>query len=96
MIKPEVGMGATEICYSDRHPYTIIEVTNDKHIVVQEDNYKRIDSNGMSEMQEYEYYANPHGKTHKLRLNKHEQWVETDNPNAFAIGYRREYYDFSF
>ncbi len=37
MIKPEIGMGVTEICYSDRHAYTIIEVITDKKIVVQQD-----------------------------------------------------------
>jgi len=25
-VEPTVGMGCTEVCYSDRHAYTVIEI----------------------------------------------------------------------
>lgn len=31
---PEVGMGATQLGWTDRHAYTIVEVINHRRIVV--------------------------------------------------------------
>lgn len=53
---PEVGKGATVLMWTDRHAYEVIEVSDDKkRVVVQQYFPKRIDKNGMSESQEYEY-----------------------------------------
>ena len=53
---PEVGKGATVLSWTDRYAYEVIEVSNDKkRVVVQQYFPKRIDKNGMSESQEYEY-----------------------------------------
>lgn len=65
---PVVGMGVTELCYTDRHPYEAIEVKDAKHIVVRELDYKRTDRNGMSEHQEYEYTSKPDGEIYHLVL----------------------------
>ena len=53
---PVVGKGATILSYSDRHAYEVISVNKkgDK-CFIQEYDAKRIDKNGMSESQEYEY-----------------------------------------
>src|SRR5690606_11035234 len=97
---PEVGMGATEILYTDRHPYTIIEVNEKKtRIVVQQDNAKRIDNNGMSETQCYEYSPNPEARKRVLTLRKTGQWIEKGESlkgNKYLIDYREEYRDYSF
>lgn len=69
-VKPEVGMGVTECLYSDREPWEVIEVINDKHIVIRELDWKRIDDNGMSESQEYEYFSKPDGAIRHLVLRK--------------------------
>ena len=46
---PTVGMGVTILGYSDRHPGTIIEVSKTgRSIKLQEDNWVRVDKNGMS------------------------------------------------
>lgn len=66
--KPVVGMGVTECCYSDREPYEIIEVKDDKHIVVRAMGYERIDNNGMSECQDYRYFSKPDGAVYHLVL----------------------------
>lgn len=53
---PEVGKGATVLLWTDRHAYEVIEVSPDhKRVVVQQYLPKRIDKNGMSDSQEYEY-----------------------------------------
>lgn len=41
--EPTVGMGATEVMFSDRHAYTVIEVLTAKKVVVQQDTAIRLD-----------------------------------------------------
>ena len=40
--KIEVGTGMTEYYYSDRHPYEVVEVVDQKHIKVRELDHKHI------------------------------------------------------
>lgn len=61
--KIEVGTGVTEMCYSDRHAYEIVEVIDDKHIVIRRCKATRIDNNGMSDCQDYEYEVEPYKET---------------------------------
>ena len=105
---PEIGMGATLLSWSDRHPATIIDIfTKGKftYIKLQEDDAKRIDNNGISESQVYEYSRNPNGSITYFRL-KDDNWesvyIDPDT-NRFkkgvgsvVLGMRQEYYDFSF
>lgn len=55
VVEVNVGMGATEMYYTDREPYTIVRILDKKHIVVRACDAVRIDNNGMSEDQKYEY-----------------------------------------
>lgn len=55
----EAGMGATEMLYSDRHPWTVQKIISDKRVVVTRDKATRIDANGMSDCQEYAYESTP-------------------------------------
>ena len=96
---PEVGMGATEIMWTDRRAYTIVEVRNPKTIVVQEDNAKRTDNNGMSESQRYEFTPNLEGEKIVVTLRKNGKWIrrgESQNGRSFVVGYRTAYHDYSF
>lgn len=53
---PEVGKGATELSWSDRHAYEVIWVSEDRtECKIQRYKAERIDEYGMSEHQEYEY-----------------------------------------
>lgn len=61
-------MGIEECSYSDRTPWEIIEVKDEKHIVVRAMGYERIDKNGMSESQEYRYFSKPDGGVKHLVL----------------------------
>ena len=98
MPKPEVGMGVTEICYSDRNPYEIVEVIDDRHIMVRRLDYKRIDSGGFSEDQEYEYFSNEEYPLQKLFLTKQGQWRMRIGRNGlgswrYSIGHAEKYWD---
>jgi len=106
--EPAVGMGATILMWSDRSPATIIEVNQKKrYIVIQEDNAKRVDSNGMSESQQYEFVRNEKGITRIFRKNKKGEWVYSYiNPKTnrivkaggchLRLGSRDKYHDYSF
>ena len=100
--KPVVGMGVTHYGWSDRDPYEVIEVIDDRHIVVRALDYKRVDNNGFSECQEYEYTSNPNNPTERLYLNNKGRWVRrvgtrgVDNYGGWRLGKAEKYYDFSF
>lgn len=54
-----VGMGATEMMYSDREPYTVQKIVSPSRVIVTKDKWTRVDSNGRSECQEYAYESVP-------------------------------------
>lgn len=90
-------MGATIHVGSDSYPATVIQVTrNGKRVVVQEDNAIRVDTNGMSESQQYTYEPNPQGAIHIATLRKDGKYRETGGKTPISIGFRRKYYDYSF
>ena len=101
-VKPVVGMGVTETMWSDRAPYEIIAVKDDRHITVRAMNYKRVDNNGFSECQEYEYTSNPNGYVCNLYRNNKGRWVRrvgrngVDNSSGWVVGRMERYYDFTF
>jgi len=100
-VKPEVGMGVTRLSYTDRSPYTIITVISEKEIIIQEDDARRIDQNGMSESQQYEFTPNPEGYTLTLTLRRSGRWIEkgcsdTKGATAYLVGQRMKYHDYSF
>lgn len=104
---PEVGMGATVLCWSDRQAATVISV--EKNIVtVQHDTATRTDSNGMSEDQSYSYEPNPNGRVQYFRISKDGKftevsknaetgrWNKQGSSAGLILGLRQKYYDFSF
>lgn len=96
---PEVGMGVTECMWSDRHAYEVIEVKDARHITIRQLDARRVDKNGMSECQEYEYTSNPDNRTLRLFKTKRGRWVVrigrngVDNSSGWYIGQAEEYYD---
>lgn len=101
-LKPEVGMGVTQLLWTDRNPFEIIEVKDDRHITVRELDYKRVDNRGMSDCQDYEYFSNENNRTYRLYKNNKNKWVVrvgkngVDNSYGWYIGSAERYYDFSF
>jgi hypothetical protein len=108
--EPVVGMGATLLAYTDRYAGTITRVFEERGVLmvdVQEDDAKRTDNNGMSEMQEYAYSPNPNGRVKTFKLYKGGwqavyksqvtgRWKMDPGGNGLRIGERRKYNDFSF
>ena len=99
-VKPEVGMGVTEMQWSDRTPWEVVEVIDDRHIKVRRLDWKRIDNNGMSECQDYEYTSNEENYVATLFLTKQNQWRERIGRslgcNRFHVGFAERYYDYTF
>ena len=103
MPKPEVGMGATELMFSDRHACTIVEVSKSgKQLWVIQDKATRTDNNGMSESQEYTFETVEDKGTNRqhYKLRKNGCWVQAGgsmkNGTRLLVGKRDEYYDYSF
>jgi len=96
---PVVGMPATVLCWTDRHAATVTWVSpSGKTCRVRECIAKRIDKNGMSECQEYEYSENLAAPEREFRLGKR-GWREAGTRgkgNGLSLGHRSEYHDFSF
>jgi len=94
---PEVGMGATKQVGSDSYAYTIIDVVNDRKIVVQADHQHCTSGNQHnSEVQEWECKANPNGAIEVVTLRKNGRWVplgQDKNSSGFGIGFRKPHYD---
>ena len=103
---PTVGMGVTMLSWTDRDAGTIVEVNMKKrYIAVTEDSKSRIDNNGISESQEYEYTTVMDGHRNYYRKDRKGQWRRcyyNDNnrlvftTGGLIIGRRESYYDFSF
>lgn len=101
---PEVSMGATLLMHSDRYAYTIHKVSKSKKAIwASRDETKRIDNLGMTDSgQEYTYTNNNQdkpGQWDKFTLRKdncfHGEGTSMRG-SGLKIGYRDEYYDFSF
>jgi len=93
-VMPQVGQAATVRYISDRHAATVIAVSpTGSKVTVREDKATRTDDNGTSDTQSYTYERNPDGKVHVFHLRKGR--YATDG-KILAIGYRSEFYDYSF
>lgn len=94
--KPEVGMGATAMYWSDRRAYEIIAVKDEKHITVRRMKAKCLDYYAG----DWEVEPDPEGYTLNLYLSQ-KGWRERIGKNGlgdikFVIGYADEYEDPSF
>ena len=103
-----IGMGATMSVGSDRYPATVVEIEMVKdvmYVTLQSDEYKRIDKNGFSESQEYEFNPDPNGSLYIVRLDKKGRWEQVyknketnrwnkySHSSRFYIGDRDAYSD---
>ena len=71
----EVGMGATRYYYSDREPYEVVAVQDQKHISVRRLDAIRTDKNGMSESQTYKFIQNENNEVINL-VKRQNNWYE--------------------
>lgn len=98
--EPIIGMGVTEMCYSDRHAYTIISIISHREIIIQHDKAERLDPKGMADCQHYEYSRDKTGEMVTITKRNDNKWYTKGKPmrysNRFIIGIRDKYHDFSF
>jgi hypothetical protein len=91
---PEVGMGATLLMWTDTHAYTISRVSpSGKTFWMRQDAAERTDHNGMSDCQDYRYTPQSDAPEECVRMTKR-GWMRRGQ--FVRVGYRREYYDYSF
>ena len=90
--EPQIDMGATVSCYSDREVGTIIEITAES-ITVQEDAATRTDNFRMSDCQSYDYAPNPKGRTWTFKRNQEGVW-RNGSGDGLILGERDKYVDF--
>ncbi len=97
LLAPEVGMGATELCWTDRRAYTIIEVSKSgRRFTMQEDKATPLHE-GMTESQSWIFDPNPNGCKEIVSLRKDGKWrVKGSNGLQVLVGARQKYYDYSF
>lgn len=107
---PVVGMGATILLWTDRHAATVFRVFavgKTPYIEIREDKARRVDSNGMSEEQDYEFKTNPSGSRSTWRLGRSGDWERVEfnqqtrrwsksGGRGLLLGHRDSYHDFSF
>lgn len=110
---PKVGMGCTFLSWTDRSAGTIQKVTElsskawSFEIEVTSDDAKRIDKNGLSEAQEYEFTERPDGPRAIYRCKRETgEWIQMrknesgrmviSRGRGLRIGERSAYHDFSF
>lgn len=109
--EPKIGMGATVLSWTDRDAATVIaieETAKGLVVTVREDIARRVDQNGLSESQEYEYTPSPRGHVNHfrreadgrwqavVRSEKRAGWKMVKGGLGLRMGERRSYRDFSF
>lgn len=93
---PVVGMGLTVTLYTDRITFTIVSVSaSGKSFKATRDTVERIDTNGMSDSQDYKYTPNPQGEVMEFRLGHKTGYYKCKLGKA-SLGVRRYYHDYSF
>ncbi len=99
-IVPTVGMGATINFHSDSKAATIIQISSKgNRIVLRQDKAIRVDQNGISESQSYNYETDPEGSIYFATLRKDGRYRlvgSSVNGKIITLDVRREYYDYSF
>ena len=105
---PEVGTGATICIWTDRYPATVFRTfAVGKAVIVEtrDDKAERVDDNGISEAQKYEYKIDVLGTKHHWRvsskgiehvyLGESGRWKKVGSLGV-RFGVREKFHDYSF
>lgn len=96
-VVPEVGMGITVCMFSDRYAGTITKVSpSKKTFSFTRDKVVRVDKNGMSDCQVYNYESDPNGYEMKARIRKNGKYKTEHTDCSIILNYRDSYHDYSF
>lgn len=98
----KVGTGMTEYFWSDRHPYEVIDVINQKHVFVRALDYKKADEVAYSN--HWELFSNDKNPLIEMvyRYNKWCKVYEKKDGSKYydkvnvSFGVAEYYYDYSF
>jgi hypothetical protein len=106
---PQVGDGVTFYSWTDRHAGTVVSIVDENKLIIEikHDTVKRVDSNGMSDCQLYEYERNDKAPSQFYKWDaKKSQWIGVEQSDkgrwilksnmTISIGKRSAYHDFSF
>jgi len=94
--KPEVGMGATELLYSDRHAYTISRVSESgKTFWMKRDKAIPNGCPATEELHDYTYIEQPDEPEVRVNMTKY-GWKIQKSTSYVAVGIKDEYYDPTF
>jgi hypothetical protein len=96
-VTPKVGMGVTVLHWTDRTPGTISRVSpSGKTFWYRNDDAKRIDNNGESESQEYEFFPVPEAPENKVQRRRKDGRWRDEIGHVISVGDRSKYRDPSF
>ena len=87
LVQPYVGLGVTECCYTDRHAYTIVEVTDNKRRFWMTADSYTYDEHGYGR----DYKTNREGP--RLEVRKFKGRWKILRGNRVIVGTRDAYYD---
>lgn len=95
----KIGTGVTEMLYSDRNPYEVVEIIDNKHLMIRPMDYKRISGSEQDGSAEYEYFSDIKATPIKIFNSKY-GWREQNGrklgSTRFTIGYAERYRDPSY
>lgn len=98
-IRPEIGMGATQMCWTDRNPWTVVAVHSENKCMVQRDKVKAKEGDWQMGHQQWDIEPDPNGATEIITRRRNGKWYPVNKPmtsTGFILGERRHYYDWSF
>jgi len=99
--EPEIGMGVTEYMWSDREAWEIIEIKDDRHIVIRELDSKLPEGDSIFGSQNWIFSSNPDNRTKVLFKTIDKGWKERIGTrrlgtSRFVLGRADKYYDPTF
>jgi hypothetical protein len=96
-VVPEIGMGATEILWTDRYAWTIVAIPSPKTIIVQRDKAHNTGGHGSNA---WTYERDENGIKCAVTLRKNGQWIvkgeSLKNGIRFILNWRNAHYDWEF
>ncbi len=96
LLHPVVGMGATKHMYSDRLAFTIVRVSPSSRMFwMTRDKVTRTDKLGMTDSGQVYSYESQKGDGMQVSRRRDGRW-KTEDGTIVGVGYRNEYYDFSY
>lgn len=90
--QPEVGMGVTQVRWTDRYPFTVIKVNTPRMLTIQADKVvPEPHPSGYAK----EISQDPDGQVLTIRHHRDDKWYDNGG-TVYTVGKRAYYYDHGF